>query len=77
MLPDGVPCKHAGCLSHISHPCEGCGRIGGRTMVYLSDVIAMAESLYGDLSMGYRDRYIRNAGLGELVDLLSQEYPRG
>jgi hypothetical protein len=28
-LPDGVPCKHPGCLSHISHPCEGCGRIGG------------------------------------------------
>lgn len=30
-LPDGVPCQHTGCLSHISHPCEGCGRIGGRT----------------------------------------------
>lgn len=28
-LPDGVPCSHAGCLSHLSHPCEGCGRIGG------------------------------------------------
>lgn len=29
-LPDGVPCKHPGCLSHVSHPCEGCGRIAGR-----------------------------------------------
>ncbi len=29
--PDGVPCRHPGCLSHISHPCEGCGRIGGRS----------------------------------------------
>lgn len=29
-VPEGVPCKHPGCLSHISHPCEGCGRIGGR-----------------------------------------------
>lgn len=29
-LPDGVPCDHAGCLSHLSHPCEGCGRIGGQ-----------------------------------------------
>lgn len=28
-LVDGVPCGHAGCLSHISHPCEGCGRVGG------------------------------------------------
>ena len=29
-LRDGDPCDHPGCLSHISHPCEGCGRIGGR-----------------------------------------------
>lgn len=31
MLRDGEPCKHPGCLNHLSHPCEGCGRIGGRT----------------------------------------------
>jgi hypothetical protein len=29
-LLDGAPCGHPGCLSHISHPCEGCGRTGGR-----------------------------------------------
>jgi hypothetical protein len=29
-LRDGEPCNHKGCLSHISHPCEGCGRIAGR-----------------------------------------------
>lgn len=29
-LRDGEPCRHPGCLSHISHPCEGCGRIAGR-----------------------------------------------
>lgn len=23
-------CAHPGCLSHVSHPCEGCGRIAGR-----------------------------------------------
>ncbi len=28
-LRDGEPCGHPGCLSHISHPCEGCGRTGG------------------------------------------------
>ena len=28
-LKDGEPCDHPGCLSHISHPCEGCGRIAG------------------------------------------------
>ena len=26
---DGQPCEHRGCLNHLSHPCEGCGRIGG------------------------------------------------
>jgi hypothetical protein len=25
-LRDGEPCGHPGCLQHISHPCEGCGR---------------------------------------------------
>ena len=30
-LPDGEPCGHPGCLSHITHPCEGCGRIAGRS----------------------------------------------
>lgn len=29
-LKPGVPCSHPGCLSHVSHPCEGCGRIAGR-----------------------------------------------
>lgn len=28
-LEDGVACSHPGCLSHVSHPCEGCGRIQG------------------------------------------------
>lgn len=24
--PDNIPCDHPGCLSHVSQPCEGCGR---------------------------------------------------
>lgn len=24
---DGQPCKHPGCFNHITHRCEGCGRI--------------------------------------------------
>ena len=27
--PDGQSCGHPGCLSHITHPCEKCGRIAG------------------------------------------------
>ena len=30
-LKDGDPCEHKGCLSHITHPCEGCGRIAGKS----------------------------------------------
>ena len=29
---DGVSCDHYGCLSRISHPCKGCGRIAGQAM---------------------------------------------
>lgn len=26
---EGEPCEHPGCLNHVTHPCEGCGRIAG------------------------------------------------
>jgi hypothetical protein len=26
---DGIPCGHLGCVNHVTHPCEECGRIGG------------------------------------------------
>jgi len=29
-MRDGEPCSHIGYLHHISHPCEGCERVGGR-----------------------------------------------
>jgi len=29
-IKEGQPCGHRGCLHHVSHPCEGCGRIAGR-----------------------------------------------
>ena len=28
---DGQPCNHVGCMSHVSHPCENCGRIAGQS----------------------------------------------
>lgn len=31
---DGQSCGHSGCLSHVSHPCEGCGRIAGKSTIY-------------------------------------------
>ena len=35
----GKPCGHAGCLRHISHPCEGCGRIAGRGNVTIERMV--------------------------------------
>lgn len=29
LRPD-QPCGHPGCLHHVTHPCEWCGRIAGR-----------------------------------------------
>ena len=31
---DGQPCEHKGCDRHLSHPCEGCGRIGAKGVIY-------------------------------------------
>lgn len=30
-LKSGESCGHPGCLHHVSHPCECCGRIAGKT----------------------------------------------
>ena len=29
---EGEPCEHPGCLRHVTHPCEGCGRIMGKAL---------------------------------------------
>ena len=29
---DGISCNHKDCLNHVTHPCECCGRIGGKTI---------------------------------------------
>lgn len=34
-LKPGEPCDHPGCLSHITHPCEGCGRTAGKGYVFV------------------------------------------
>lgn len=31
-LIDSEPCGHPGCLSYVTHPCEGCGRVAGRAV---------------------------------------------
>ena len=31
---DGEPCNHFGCKHHLLHPCENCGGINARGVVY-------------------------------------------
>lgn len=38
-MKPGEPCSHPGCLSHISHPCDGCGRIGGMPVPMMREYI--------------------------------------
>ena len=43
MLEDGEPCDHPGCLAHVTHPCEGCGRVAGRRVtVRFQDAMGLA-----------------------------------
>ena len=30
LVSAGEACEHIGCLKHVTHPCEKCGRIAGR-----------------------------------------------
>ena len=32
----GQPCSHPGCVCHLSHPCELCGRIAARGYSWIS-----------------------------------------
>lgn len=52
-LRDGEPCGHPGCLSHISHPCEACGRVGGhRTAAAVGGPTLLAEQ-----AKAYNEQY--------------------
>lgn len=65
---DGVPCSHPGCLSHVSHPCEGCGRIGG-----MSERRRVGERSEWGLSPMNRVIPISNA-MGAGMDIVTSEF---
>lgn len=50
-LADGVPCDHVGCLHHVTHECEGCGRIAGRYpdwSTYMRDAWKLVMEMVND-----------------------------
>lgn len=44
---DYEPCGHPGCLSHLSRPCEGCGRIGGRSDLAAQITVYVSHQKHG------------------------------
>lgn len=66
---NGEPCAHPGCLSHISHPCEECGRIAGYPLPPLPGVwrqyfAQLEASLDKRLRQEYMDEDHRLGGIG-------------
>ena len=56
------PCSHKGCYHHVSHPCEGCGRVQGFIPLHLLGGIVVggesgpgARPMYPDWARGIRD----------------------
>jgi hypothetical protein len=50
---DGEPCSHPGCLRHITHPCEGCGRIAGKgTATSYPEIVTVEEQIVSDIRFG-------------------------
>lgn len=74
LIPDGVPCGHAGCLSHVSHPCEGCGRIWGRRPIYNMEDNEAAQKNRGEsvpLDMRFSEKWLREMASFETGGLMA------
>lgn len=70
-MTDGGPCGHPGCLQHVSHPCEGCGRIAGHGIKGGQMTIEEIKQLLDGITPG--KWYAKeNGGRGELVGVASK-----
>lgn len=64
IFKDGQPCNHSGCKSYVSHPCEGCGRIGAQG-VFRENPFA---DVFGyDQFLGYRKIKLVREGFPTLM----------
>ena len=84
LYQDRQPCDHPGCLNHITHPCEGCGRVAGHGIVYKPwiDKISPIEKKnwvnineYQKAEELKREMREVTAKLNELVDLVNKRLP--
>ena len=66
---DGEPCKHRGCLNHVTHSCEGCGRIAGKTTeVYMQSQASLLEQMSDLCTVGL------DLGLYDAVDWVRSRF---
>lgn len=79
LRPD-EPCDHPGCLSHVTHPCEGCGRTAGRfpRSLSLKDAILRATTeMVNELAEDTARLIVDAVGEDESLsfdDFVEQEY---
>lgn len=66
---DGEPCRHPGCLSHVTQACEGCGRVAGR-MTDSQAIVAIARE-----RCARGDMWLRN--IGEAIETVVDELNAG
>lgn len=58
---DGKPCNQQNsCIHHLTNPCEGCGRIGGRTIVASPEEV-LALIMVAKLAKEYRYYELKEA----------------
>jgi hypothetical protein len=49
------PCTHKGCKSHVTHPCEGCGRQWSKTDALLDSIEPIKSPMLVSESCKYED----------------------
>lgn len=47
---DGEPCDHPGCCHHVTHPCEGCGRIGCKSFNHKNESYSPGITLVSEIN---------------------------
>lgn len=72
---DGKSCDHPGCLSHVSHPCEVCGRIGGRPIDVTTAFVLRDKHALAWRNMPESYWFLRLVGeIGELGNSLANNH---
>lgn len=76
VLVDGVPCAHPGCLHHVSHPCEGCGRVAGvsKEKIKAADVKLLKSALVPKSQGGTVIEYTAELWNGRCIVLGEDEF---